>query len=254
MKDPVALAYINLYGILGGLEDLCALAPEAKELISSLPGGKPLAVSFAVKNGPAMTLAFTEQGCSARIGDGPCDIRLPFSSYEKFNGLIDGTVTPIPSKGFTKLKFLTRTFTQLTKILERYLRPPPDVRDPDFFSASTVVLFFVIARTLSQIGNHDSIGRFTASNIADGTIVLSIAGGPQAAIRVTDHRLTTFREVPEHYHAVMEFASLDLARRLFDGKVNALACVGQGLISMRGNLGMLDNVNRLLDRAAFYLT
>ncbi|MFP3091038.1 hypothetical protein LQZ21_12010 [Treponema sp. TIM-1] len=254
MKDPVTLAYINLYGILGGMEDLCALSPEAKELISVLPGGKPLTVGFTVKNGPAMTLSFTEQGCAARIGKGPCDIRLPFSGCEKFNGLIDGTVTPIPSKGFTKLRFLTQTFTKLTKILEQYLRPPADISDPGFFNASTVIMFFVIARTLSQIGNHDSIGRFTASNIADGTIVLSIAGGPKAAIQVKDHGLTASRTIPENYHALMEFESLSLARQLFDGKVNALACVGQGLISMQGNLGMLDNVNRLLDRAAFYLT
>jgi hypothetical protein len=254
MKDPVTLAYVNLYGILGGLEDLCALAPEAKESISSLSEGKPLVLGFTVKDGPAMTLEFTKAGCTARVGDGPCDIKLPFSGCKKFNGLMDGTVTPIPSKGFTKLKFLTRTFTQLTKTLELYLRPPPGSSDPALFGAGTVIMFFVIARTLSQIGNHDSIGRFTASNIADGTIVLSIAGGPKAAIRVEDHRLTTSREIPENYHAIMEFESLDLARQLFDGKVNALACVGQGLISMRGNLGMLDNVNRLLDRAAVYLT
>jgi hypothetical protein len=253
MKDPAALAYINMYGILGGMEDLCALAPEAKELIAALPGGRPLTVGFTVKNGPAMTLAFTTGGCVARIGEGPCDIKLPFSGCEKFNGLIDGTVTPIPSKGFTKLKFLTHTFVKLTEILERYLRAPPDPSDPGFFTAGTVIMFFVILRTLSQLGNHDSIGRFTASNIADGTIVLSIAGGPKAAIQVKDHYLTTSREVPENYHALMEFASLDLARQLFDGKVNALACVGQGLITMQGNLGMLDNVNRLLDRAAFYL-
>jgi hypothetical protein len=51
----------------------------------------------------------------------------------------------------------------------------------------------------------------------------------------------------------MEFSSMELARELFDGKVSALGCVGQGLITMRGNLGILDNVNRLLDRVAVYL-
>jgi hypothetical protein len=51
----------------------------------------------------------------------------------------------------------------------------------------------------------------------------------------------------------MEFESIQLARRLFDGEVSALGCVGQGLVTMRGNLGMLDNVNRILDRAAVYL-
>jgi hypothetical protein len=262
MKDPVTLAYINMYGILGALPGLCALAPEAKALAenAALPGGKPVSVGFAVKGGPAMTLRFAEGTCAAEEGAADCDIRLPFADCAKFNGLIDGTVTPFPSKGFTKLKFLTGNFTKLTKILETYLRPAPDaLGDPAFFNASTTIMFFLIARAVAQIGNHDKIGRFTASNLVDGTAVLSIAGaGPQgaalqAAITVKDHVLSVLRDVPEHYHAIMEFESMKLARRLFDGQVSALGCVGQGLITMRGNLGMLDNINRILDRVAVYL-
>jgi hypothetical protein len=83
--------------------------------------------------------------------------------------------------------------------------------------------------------------------------VLSIAGGPQAAINIADHRLSFSRTVPESCHAIMEFGGMELARQLFDGKVSALGCVGQGLITMRGNLGILDNVNRIMDRAAVYL-
>jgi hypothetical protein len=267
-KDAVTLAYINMYGLLGALEDLCRFSPEAGELAGG--GGrslKPITVGFVVKNGPAMTLHFAGGVCRGRIGEGPCDIRLPFGSCEKFNGLIDGTVTPIPSKGFTRIGFLTRNFTKLTKILERYLRPDPGaLEDAEFFRASTTIMFFLIAQALTQIGNHDSIGRFSASNIPDGTVLLSIAGdgssealsggdaGPlRAAITVKDNRLFLSRTVPERYHAVMEFSSLSLARRLFDGKVNAVACIGQGLITLRGNIGMLDNVNRILDRVALYL-
>jgi hypothetical protein len=261
MKETETLAYINMYGLLGALRDLCALSPEARRLADNpaLPGGKPLTAGFAVKNGPAMTLRFDRGACVPAIGEGPCDIRLPFSSCEKFNGLIDGTVTPIPSKGFTKLKFLTKNFTGLTKILEKYLRASPeDLADPVFFRASTAVMFFLVAQAVVQIGNHDKIGRFTASNLADGVAVLSIAGYDgdkplRAGIAVKDHRLSLTREIPGHYHALMEFSSLKLARELFDGKVSALGCVGQGLIAMRGNLGMLDNINRILDRAAVYL-
>ena len=50
---------------------------------------------------------------------------MPFSSCEKFNGLIDGTVTPIPSKGFTKIGFLTGPFTKLTDRLTAFLKPDP---------------------------------------------------------------------------------------------------------------------------------
>ena len=250
MKDIKTMACINMYGILACLEDLCRFSPEAQKLAS----GKPIAVSFAVKNGPSMTLRFADGACRVEPGGAPCDIRLPFSSHEKFNGMIDGTVTPFPSKGFTKLGFLTKNFTALTKILESYLRAQPeDLARNEFFEASTVIMFHLIARTVSQIGNHDKIGRFSASNIVDGTVVLSIGGTTQAAIAVKDHQLTTLREIPEHYHAIMEFRDLKLARDVFDGKVNTLGCVGSGLISMRGNLSMLDNINRILDRVALYL-
>jgi hypothetical protein len=262
MKESETLAYINLYGLLGALKDLCGLSPEARRRAenAALPGGKPLAVALTVKGGPAMTLTFGNGSCEPATGEGPCDIRLPFSSCGKFNGLIDGTVTPFPTRGFTKLKFLTRNFMELTKILEKYLRASQeDLRDPVFFRASTTILFFLIAQAVVQIGNHDKIGRFTASNLTDGTVVLSVANYEgdkplRAGIVVKDHALSLTRDIPAHYHALMEFTSLGLARDLFDGKVSALGCVGQGLIIMRGNLGMLDNINRILDRAAVYLT
>jgi len=256
MKDPETLAYINMYGILGCLEDLCRFSPDAKKLAS----GKPTSISFCVKSGPSLTLRFAEGLCKVEEGKGRCDIRLPFSGFNKFNGMIDGTVTPIPSKGFTRIGFLTKNFIGLTKILESYLRAgKEDLAKSDFFEASTIIMFYLIARAVSQIGNHDKIGRFSASNIVDGTVVLSIKGGSdgkgaiQAAIAVKDHRLSTSREIPEKYHAIMEFESLKLARDVFDGKVSTLGCVGNGLISMRGNLSMLDNVNRILDRVAVYL-
>ncbi|MDR0451682.1 MAG: hypothetical protein LBH15_01405, partial [Treponema sp.] len=180
--------------------------------------------------------------------------KLRFGSFEKFNGLIDGTVTPIPSKGFTRLKFLTKNFTRLSVLLETYLRASEEaLADRAFFQASTTIMFFLISRAVAQIANHDKIGSFTASNVPDGTVLLSIAGGPQAAIGIADHRFSFSRAVPESYHAVMEFGSMELARQIFEGKASALGCVGEGLITLRGNLGMLDNINRILDRVAVYL-
>ena len=51
----------------------------------------------------------------------------------------------------------------------------------------------------------------------------------------------------------MEFGDIHLARDLFDGKVNAIACIGEGTIVMGGMINMIDNVNRGLDRVAVYL-
>lgn len=51
----------------------------------------------------------------------------------------------------------------------------------------------------------------------------------------------------------MEFESIRLARRLFDGKENAMDCIGKKKIAISGMISMLDNINRILDRVSVYL-
>ncbi len=250
MTDAKTLAHINLFAILGAIPYLCQLDPEAAALIE----GETVSIGFAVKNGPQATLFIG--GGKARMAPGVdrCQVKLPFSSCEKFNGLIDGTTTPIPTKGFTKIGFLTGNFTRLTDRLSTYLRPTPEaLEDPDFFRISTTLMFHVIAESIAQIANNDKIGRFSASNIVDGTAKLAITGGPAAALCCRDHRVTAVHGDPQAFHAYMEFQGMELARALFDGKVNAIAAVGTGGVRIGGMISMIDNINRILDRVALYL-
>ena len=248
--DQRTLAWINLYGILGALEELCAMDEEARALVAD----RDVAVGFRVAGGPRATLRFAGGRCTLEEGDEHCDIRLPFASPEKFNGMIDGTVTPIPTKGLTKVKFLLGPFTKLTDRLTRYLRASEqDLQDPEFFRRSTTLMFFVIAEALSQIGNRDRIGRASAANMPDGVVCLRIEGGPAAAIGVRNHVLRTVKRAPEKPMATMSFGSMEIARELFDGKRNAMASLGTGEIRVQGLMPLLDNVNRILDRVALYL-
>ena len=250
MNDAKTLAYINMFAVLGALPHLCELDREAAALIE----GKTVSVGFSVHGGPQATLFFANGKCRMVPGTERCQIKLPFASCEKFNGLIDGTVTPIPSKGFTKVSFLLGPFQRLTDRLSTFLRPEPlRLEDPEFFRISTTLLFHVIAEAIAQIGNHDKIGRFSASNIVDGNIRLSIQGGPAAGICCRDHRLTTVHDDPKTYLSYMEFSGMDLARQLFDGQINAIASVGLGQIRIGGQISQVDNVNRILDRVALYL-
>ncbi|MBR4765577.1 MAG: hypothetical protein IK085_02305 [Clostridia bacterium] len=251
MIDQKTLAYINMYAILGALENLCELAPEAPSLLTNK---KPIRIGFDVKGGPSATLTFKNGKCRMDQGCSKVDVKLPFSSCEKFNGLIDGTVTPIPSKGFTHISFLLKDFTALTDLLNKYMRPDPaDLEDEDFFNISTELMLDVIAVAIAQIANNDEIGKFTASAIVDGNIAFSIKDGPGATLRCKDHRLVALKCPCDNYRAKMEFRDIKLARDLFDGKVNAVACIGRGEITMKGMISMLDNLNRLLDRVAVYL-
>ena len=53
LMDAKTLAYINMFGVLGTLENLCEIVPEAAEIIKDQ---KPISIGFDVKGGPAATL------------------------------------------------------------------------------------------------------------------------------------------------------------------------------------------------------
>ncbi len=251
MIDQKTLAYINLYGILGALENLCELVPEAGELLTNK---KPLTVGFDVKGGPAASITFYNGRCKMTDGCGKCDVKLPFGSPEKFNGLIDGTTTPIPSKGYLHIGFLLKSFTALTDLLSKYLQPSEeDLKDPDFFNISTTLTLYVVGVALAQVANQDEIGKFSASNTPDGSVMLDIKGGPAVELVIKNHHFICLKKRPEKYRASMTFVDVETANALFNGTINALAALGVGKVEMHGMSNMLDNVNRILDRVSLYL-
>ena len=248
--DAKTLAYINMYAILGALKFLCEESAEARKIL----GDSRIDLGIAVKNGPEAMLRFEDGSVRVLNGTEGCDILLRFGSPEKFNGMIDGTVTPIPTKGFTKIGFLTGNFIKLTDLLTRYLRASEeDLANEQFFETSTRLMFHLIVEAIAQIGNEDPVGQVSASYIVDGKIQLSIKDGPCAHITAEDHKLTAVQADCEDSLSLMEFADMKLARALFDGKVNAVACVGTGQVRLEGMISQLDNVNRILDRVALYL-
>ena len=251
MTDAKTLAYVNMFAVLGALENLCDLDPQAQCIID---GSKPVSIGFDVKDGPKATLSFEGTKCVMTEGCADCDIRIPFSSPEKFNGMIDGTVTPVPTKGFSKIGFLLKTFITLTDRLNEVLHPTEEaMKDPAFFELNTKLTFFVVAAAIAQLGNHDPISTFSASNIDDGNLMMSIKGGPKAIIQAKNHVLTVKKNCEDNPRSIMEFGSMQLANDLFNDKVNSLACIGEGTITMKGMISMLDNMNRILDRVALYL-
>lgn len=253
MTDSRTLAYINMYAVLGTLENLCELDEKAKEILSTIE--KPISVAFDVKGGPSATLTFSKNGC--RMDDGvksDCDIKIPVANCDKFNGIIDGKVTPIPTKGLTKVSFLLKTFTALTDRLTEVMRPTEEaLKDPDFFRLNTLCTFYTVSVAISQIGNQDAIGKFSASNIVDGDVQLGITDTVYATIRVKDNHLITIKQASDKPRAIMEFCDLELANALFAGTVNSIDHVGNGNITIRGLISMVDNINRILDRVALYL-
>lgn len=250
MTDSRTLAYINLFAVLGTLPYLCEADSEAAELIKE----KRVTIGISVKDGPDGRIVFKDGKCTVLEGANPCDIKLSFSTPDKFNGMIDGTYTPIPRKGFLKIGFLTKNFIKLTDILTKYLRAEKkDLEDKEFFEKSTVLMFHLILSAIAQIGNEDKIGRASASYIVDGTVRMAAGEDIVLSINAKDHKLTAVHSAPEKYTSFMSFDSVETARKLFDGDINAVACIGTGLVRVGGMISQVDNINRILDRVALYL-
>lgn len=250
MKDTRALAYCNMFAIFGAIPTLLELDDRARKLVN----GKNISIGFNVKNGPKGTIFFKDGKAEVKQGLKGSKIRLYFSSCEKFNDLIDGKGTPIPTKGFLKLGFLLKNFTKLTDVLSEYLRPTPEkLDDKDFHKKSTTLMLHVIAGAISALGNNDKVSMFSASNMVDGDVHLSIGNEVTVGVRVKDHRLSTLHTVEGEPFSYMTFDSFETARDLFDGKINSLVAVGLGNVRIGGMISQVDNLNRILDRVAIYL-
>ncbi len=250
MKDQRVLAYCNLFAVLGAIPTLLELDEQARALAEK----KNISIGFSVKEGPSGTLCIENGKAEMRQGTKGCSIKLYFPSCQKFNDMIDGKGTPLPVSGFWHVGYLLREFTQLTDLLSAYLRPERErLQDPAFFERSTVLMLHVIAGAVAQVGNEDAVGKFSASNIVDGVIRLSIGEQITVGILAKDHYLTALHTVEEEGFSEMRFDSLATARDLFDGNINAVAAVGEGKVRVGGMISQVDNVNRILDRVSLYL-
>lgn len=253
MKEAKAMAFVNAYGVLGTLENLCDIDAEAKAVCTGLKD--PVNLCFDVKDGPCITLNFSADGCKLTEGDKGCTCKMMFASPEKFNDLIDNSKPGIPVKGVAQvLKFLLGPFTKLTNILTKYLMPSEeDLKDKDFFEKSTILTMYTIAGAICALGNNDSISKQSALYICDGDIGMGITDKVYVTVCARNHNLTLKKEKCQNPRAVMEFNSIELANSLFNGTASTMAELCAGNIHLAGMCNMIDNINRILDRVAVYL-
>ncbi|MDD6728117.1 MAG: hypothetical protein PUE08_02730 [Eubacteriales bacterium] len=253
MKEAKAMAYVNMYGVLATLENLCEMDEEAKAVCKGMK--KPVSICFDVKNGPCCTFHFSTDGCTMSEGSYGCTCKMNFASPEKFNALIDDSKPGIPTKNAPQvLSFLLGPFTKLTNRLTKLLMPSEeDLKDRAFFEESTILTFYTIAGAISALANHDSISKQSAFYTCDGDIHMGITDVCYATLRVRNHTFETIKEKPDTPRAIMEFKTIDLAHGLFNGTASTMGELCAGNIYMRGMINMLDNTNRILDRVATYL-
>ena len=253
MIEQKALAYANMYGVLGALENLCEIDDTAKEILKTIKG--TVSLCFDVNDGPCRTFHFNGSGCKITEGSKGANCKMNFSSPEKFNLLINESKIGLPVKGVLKLiAFLSGPFSRLTDRLTELLRPTEErLKDRAFFEESTILTMYTVAGAIAGLANSDSIAKISASNTVDGDVLLGIKDVAYATIRVKNSEFSVIKEKNENPRAVMEFSDIDLAYGLFTGTVSTINEMCKGNIALKGMISMVDNINRILDRVSVYL-
>jgi hypothetical protein len=251
-------AFVNFYAAIGTLQTYAALDDNAKALAAK----QNIAVRFRVKDGPDGVLTFKDGAVKAApYAEGTkTDIVLNFGSNQKFNDLVDGKGSSvIPSKGFLKLGFLLKkdsAFNKLTEEMAALMRKK-EFADAQEKRLSTLLAFNAMIAALAQIGNVDDIGRISAARIPEGDIAVEIPNECAITLRVTkkdgETNLEYIAEQSPNPRAKMIFDSIETAKGVIDGELDAMYCISSGRIAMKGYIPMLDNLNKILNLVPKYL-
>ena len=251
MSVDLIKANINLYAILKNLEDLVEYDSEVKKLVE----GKKISIQFTVKNGPRTGIIFENGSC--RVVKGKIkspSVILWFTSPSHLNKMFDGKANPVPLKGFTKLGFLQKEFTQITEKLEYYLKPD-EVKNPDeaYIEMNTRLTLTVAAFALPEIAKYDEKARITASHIPDGTIQLEVLpDGPAVHVVAKGGQLEAFKGKAENPDAIMAMKDFVSANDFLNGKSNPFKAIASGEVMIKGIIPMLDNLSLILDKVQEY--
>jgi hypothetical protein len=245
-------AYLNLHAVLQNLEDLVQLDGPMAKLIKDWD----VTVEFVVRHGPSAFLEFKHGVCKhGTSAHGKPTVRLYFTSPAHLNRMFDGKATPIPLKGFRRLGFLKREFSQLTDRLTYYLRPEPgNLADEGYLKINTILTLQTAVYAVKVLGMMEPTSRKIAGHIPAGTLEVGVRpAGPCYHLVFDKGGIRVGKGAAERPMARMAFKDLGVAHALLTGKLDGFLAVANGDVVLEGQLPMVDNVNLILDRVPRFL-
>ena len=253
MHDQLIKSGINLFAVIKNLEDLISLDKECNQLVQN----KKLSIQFKVKNGQKAWIKFENGNCE--VGQGNLKnpgVVLWFSSPAHLNKMFDGVANPIPLKGFTKLGFLQKEFTQITEKLAYYLKPE-EVENPteEYVKINTRFTLTVAAFALSEIAKYDKKAALTAGHIPNGKIQLTVLpDGPSVYLNIENGTISAEKGTTENPDAILQMKDVKTANDFLNGKSNPFKAIAGGEVMIWGQTPMLDNLNLILDKVQHYIS
>lgn len=251
MTDSETKAHVNLNGVLRALQYLCELDAESAAFIKPLN----LVIQFAIRNGPAARLIFRDGRCRFEKGKGKSSIKLYFSSPGHFNRMMDGKAAPLILKGYTKIGFLTRDFTFLTKRLEYFLKPTEEAWNKEGYKEiNTILTFYTAFNSLAEIGMHDPVGRQILQKERNGLFCASIRGTKHIVrLKMGKGRMETVEDSDGSPEMHLVFDSIDKTNDLLNGRSDFFSAIGFGDVRIKGYMPLMQSVELLVPRIGAYL-
>jgi hypothetical protein len=229
----------------GGLAQGLAEGPAA--------GGSPEGAATAAEEG-ADAVATSAGG--ATKGPAGADVVLWFASPAHLNKMFDGTAQPVPLKGFTKLGFLKKEFTQLTDRMAYYLKPTDELlADPAYLAMNTRLTLNTAALAVPILLAHDPVARHLRGAFRDGSVAIDVLPeGPNVGLVFGPSSIRPVQGRLEAPTALIRMRDLQTANDFLNGRMDTFAAVALGQVQIWGCLPKVDTLSLVLDRIPEYLS
>jgi hypothetical protein len=252
MLNESVKAHLNLRAVLPNLEEVVAFDPETARMVSTWN----IAIEFKVRNGPLAHVIVRNGQC--RVGDGSADradVRLWFKSPGHLNAMFAEKANPIPTKGFTKLGFMSKEFPKLTKRLEHYLRASDDLlRDPRVFDFVTRCMLYTAIFGLAELAQRDPAVADLAAHTPNGTAEFKVLpDGPVVHLIHKNGSFVAAKGPAESPNVRMMFRNGRVCNELLNGRIDAFAALGRGDVVISGFIPLADQLNAMLEHLEPYL-
>ena len=252
MQDALVKAHLNLHAVLPNLEELVAFDPEMVQLVASWN----ITIAFAVRNGPSAHVSIHNGVCRVRPGPAErADVKLWFKSPQHLNAMFDGQANPIPIKGLTRLRFLSKEFPKLTERLEYYLRATDDVlADQRVFDFVTKCMLYTGIFGLAELAPLSPDVADLSAHTPDGTAEFKVLpDGPSVHLAHKNGSYRACKGPADAPNVRMQFRDHRVCNDLLNGKVDAFAALGRGDVVITGFLPLADSLNAMLEYLEPYL-
>lgn len=248
-------ARLYLNAVIPAFEEFVAHSTEAQAALE----GRDFILSFQTTTRLKSYLHFKDQSCSVtKTRTRKSDIVLHFITEEQLNKEFENTgfSVPIPLRGASRIGDI-KTFKQLTKQLENYLRPSKEqLEDADFHKTHVGLQLGIALRAAVELVRHEPRSRRIMSNTPPGTAYFSIGEeGYGAWVSWIDGRIKTGKGLPEVEPDVhVTFRDAKTALKAIGNQIDVFAAIGLQDITVEGLVPLADALGYIFERIPLYVT